>query len=231
MKILVSSFLLLGVLISCGEANEKKNDQNTSQDKPQTAEASTLPSADYSSLLVNYECDMTPAEAAKVLNIPETDVSLAKYQQPGGCSFSVKGFGENGLGDDTAIVWFLEELGKAQVSKEIKSYLDDQANNESVMEMAIIDKVNKEIKDNLGDQANNENVLGMGIDLSETGDSYIARQAVRGTVVIMNANYDHWLVLSYSPKHLYKSRTQEQHDTLGEKMIGLANYLLKKHKK
>jgi hypothetical protein len=205
MKILVSSILLLGVLISCGEANEKKNDQNTSQDKPQTAEASTLPSADYSSLLVNYECDMTPAEAAKVLNIPETDVSLAKYQQPGGCSFSVKGFGENGLGDDTAIVWFLEELGKAQVAKEIKSYLDDQANNESV--------------------------LGMGIELSETGDSYIAKNPMYGRVTIMNPNYDNWLLLSYSPKHNYKSRTQEQHDALGEKTIALANYLLKKHKK
>ena len=205
MKILVSSILLLGVLISCGEANEKKNDQNTSQDKPQTAEASTLPSADYSSLLVNYECDMTPAEAAKVLNIPETDVSLAKYQPPGGCSFSVKGFGENGLGDDTAIVWFLEELGKAQVAKEIKSYLDDQANNESV--------------------------LGMGIELSETGDSYIAKNPMYGRVTIMNPNYDNWLLLSYSPKHNYKSRTQEQHDALGEKTIALANYLLKKHKK
>ena len=71
----------------------------------------------------------------------------------------------------------------------------------------------------------------MGIDLSETGDRYIVRQAVRGSVVIMNANYDNWLLLSYSPKYMYKSRTQEQHDALGEKMIALANYLLKKHKK
>ena len=232
MQKLVSSILLLGVLISCGETKEKKNDQNTSQDKSQPAEASkTLPSADYSSLLVNYECDMTIAEVANALNIPDSDVSMPKPHRPGQCNFRIKGFGQNALGDDTPIIWYLEELGKAQVNKEIKSYLDDQANNESVVEMVIIDKVNKEIKDNLGDQANNENVLGMGIDLSETGDSYIARQAVRGTVVIMNANYDHWLVLSYSPKHLYKSRTQEQHDALGEKMIGLANYLLKKHKK
>ena len=148
---------------------------------------------------------MTPSEVAKVLNIPETDVSLAKYQRPGGCSFSIKGFGQNGLGDDTAIIWYLEELGKAQVNKEIKTYLDDQANNEEA--------------------------LGMGIDLAETGDCYIARQPMRGTVVIMNANYDNWLALSYSPKHLYKSRTQEQHDALGEKIIVLANYLLKKHKK
>jgi hypothetical protein len=148
---------------------------------------------------------MTVAEVAKVLNIPETDVSLAKYQRPGGCSFNIKGFGQNALGDDTPIIWYLEELGKAQVNKEIKTYLDDQENNEEV--------------------------LGMGIELSETGDSYIVKRPMNGQVVIMNANYDHWLVLSYSPKHLYKSRTQVQHDALGEKMIGLANYLLKKHKK
>ena len=206
MQKLVSIILLLGVLVSCGETKEKKNDQNTSQDKSQPAKASkTLPSADYSSLLVNYECDMTVAEVANALNIPDSDISMPKPHRPGQCNFRIKGFGENALGDETPIIWFLEELGKAQVNKEIKSYLDDQANNESV--------------------------LGMGIDLSETGDSYIARQPMHGRVVIMNSNYDKWLLLSYAPKHLYKSRTPAQHDALGEKMITLANYLLKKHKK
>ena len=206
MQKLVSSILILGLIISCGETKEKKNDQNTSQDKSQPAEASkTLPSADYSSLLVNYDCGMTVAEVANALNITDSDVSMPKPHRPGQCNFRIKGFGQNGLGDDTAIVWSLEELGKAQVNKEIKSYLDDQANNESA--------------------------LGMGIGLAETGDSYIVKRPMNGQVVIMNANYDNWLVLSYSPKHSYKSRTQEQHDALVEKMIALANYLLKKHKK
>jgi hypothetical protein len=231
MRKLVSSILFLALFISCGETKKNEAQKETKEVSKKETTSEALPSADYSSLLVNYECDMDVAEVAKVLNIPETDVSLAKYQRPGGCSFNVKGFGQNGLGDDTAIIWYLEELGKAQVNKEIQSYLDDQANNESVLEMAIIDKVNKEIKDNLGEQANNENVLGMRIDLSETGDSYIVKRSANGQIVIMNANYDHWLVLSYSPKHLYKSRTPAQHDALGEKMIGLANYLLKKHKK
>lgn len=206
MKKLPYIALVFAVLLSCGETAEKKKDQNTSQDKSKPSEASkTLPSADYSSLLVNYKCDMDVAEVAKVLNISETDVSLANYQPPGGCSFSVKGFGQNGLGDDTTIIWYLEELGKAQVNKEIKSYLDDQTNNEEA--------------------------LGMGIDLAETGDSYIVNRPMNGQVVIMNANYNHWLVLSYSPKHSYKSRTPEQHSKLGAKMGDLANYLLKKHKK
>lgn len=205
MQKLVSSILILGLLISCGETKKnesKKEDEEVSKKNP-TIEA--LPSADYSSLLINYECGMDEAEVAKVLEIPETDVSFAKYQRPGACSFSIKGFGQNGLGDDTAIIWYLEELGKTQVNKEIKSYLDAQANNEEA--------------------------LGMGIDLAETGDCYIVRQPMRGTVVIMNANYDSWLVLGYSPKHMYKSRTPEQHAALGEKTILLANYLVKKHKK
>ncbi len=206
MQKLVSTILLITLLISCGETKEKKQDQNTNQEVLQKAESiETLPSADYSSLLVNYECDMTVAEVASAMNIPESDVSMSKFQRPGGCLFSIKGFGENTLGDDTAIGWFLEELGKAQVSKEIKNYLDDEANNESV--------------------------LGMGIDLSETGDSYITRQPMQGNVVIMNANYDSWLAMTYAPKHMYKSRTAEQHAELGEKMIGLGNYLLEKHKK
>ncbi len=194
------------ILTACGETKEKKNDPNTGQDNPQKAENSeTLPSADYSSLLVNYECDMSVAELANALNIPEADVSIPKPHRQGQCGFIIKGFGENQLGDETPIIWFMEDLGKAQVKKEIKSYLDAQNNNESV--------------------------LGMGIDLSETGDSYITRQPMHGRVAIMNANNDSWLLLSYSPKHMYKSRTQEQHDVLGKKMIGLANYLLKKHKK
>ncbi len=206
MQKLFSIILLLALLISCGETKEKKNDQNTDQETLQKAEnIETLPSADYSTLLVNYECDMTVAEVANALNIPESDVSIPKFQRPGGCFFSIKGFGENTLGDDTAIGWFLEELGKAQIKKEIKNYLDDEATNESV--------------------------LGMGIDLSETGDSYITRQPMQGNVVIMNANYDSWLAMTYAPKHQYKSRTAEQHDALGEKMIALANYLLKKHRK
>jgi hypothetical protein len=205
MQKLVSSILILCLLLSCGESKKKESKNEDQVVSKQETKSEVLPSADYSTLLVNYECDMDVAEVAKALRISETDMSLAKYQRPGACSFSIKGFGQNGLGDDSAIIWYLEELGKAQVNKEIKSYLDDQTNNEEV--------------------------LGMGIDLSETGDSYLARQPMHGRVIIMNSNYDKWLLLSYAPKHLYKSRTPAQHDALGTKMVGLANYLLEKHKK
>ena len=71
----------------------------------------------------------------------------------------------------------------------------------------------------------------MGIELSETGDSYIAKMPFSGRLAIMNGNYDSWMFMNYAPKGIYKSRTKEQHAELGEKMIALANYLLKKHKK
>ena len=204
-SIIIPTLILLATIISCGEMKTKQAEKEPKENSIKETISETLPSADYSSLLINYECVMDVTEVANALKIPDSDVSIPKPHRPGQCNFSIKGFGQNGLGDDSTVIWYLEELGKAQVNKEIKSYLDDQANNEEA--------------------------LGMGIDLSETGDSYIVKRPMNGQVVIMNANYAHWLVLSYSPKHLYKSRTQEQHDALGEKMIVLANYLLKKHKK
>ena len=206
MKNIAACVMLITLLFACDEATKKKNDKKTNKENPVKEETNTtLSSGDYSTLLIKYECNMNTADVARIFNVPETDVSITKYQKPGRCAFSIKGFGENGLGKETTVEWFLEEVGKAQVNKEINTYLDDQANNESV--------------------------LGMGILLSETGDSYITKQPMHGRVVIMNGNYDSWLFMGYSPKHMYKSRTQEQHDALGEKMIGLANYLLKKHKK
>ncbi len=205
MKKLVSSILFLGVLISCGETKEKKNDQNTSQDKPQVVETNkTLSSADYSSLLINYECDMTVAEVAKIYNIPETDVSVPEFTQAGICSFEIKGFGKNALGG-TILTWGATPFSKADSKKEIQGFLKDQENNESM--------------------------FGMGIELSETGDCYIARTPHVGRVIIYNENYDHAFYFQYSQKGIYKDRTDEQHAKLGEKTIALANYLLKKHKK
>ena len=71
----------------------------------------------------------------------------------------------------------------------------------------------------------------MGIALSKTGDCYIARMPMHGRVIIYNENYDNAFMFNYSPKGIYKGRTDEQHTELGKKMIDLANYLLKKHKK
>ena len=201
----IALLLVIGsFLIACGEAPEKKNDNNTdSNAKPKSSEpAKATASADYSSLLLNYECDMDAAQLARVLNIPETDVSIPEFTQAGNCSFEIKGFGENALGG-TILTWGATPFSKADSKKEIQSALKDKENNESM--------------------------FGMDIELSETGDCYIRILPHVGRVVIYNENYDHAFYFSYSQRGIYK-RTEEQHAALTKKTIALANYLLKRHK-
>ncbi len=201
----IATLLVIGsFLIACGEAPEKKNDNNTDSNvKPQSSEPEkATASADYSSLLLKYECDMTAAEVAKVLNIPEADVSIPDFTPAGSCSFEIKGFGENALGG-TILTWGATPFSKADSKKEIQSALKDKENNESM--------------------------FGMDIELSETGDCYITITPHVGRVNILNENYDGAFYFSYSQRGIYK-RTEEQHAALTKKTIALANYLLKKHK-
>jgi hypothetical protein len=200
----IALLLVIGsFLIACGEATEKKNDNAATPETPQKAvEEKTVSSADYSSLFLNYECDMDTSEVANVLNIPETDVSIPEFTQAGNCSFEIKGFGENALGG-TILTWGATPFSKADSKKEIQSALKDKENNESM--------------------------FGMDIELSETGDCYIRILPHVGRVVIYNENYDHAFYFSYSQRGIYK-RTEEQHAALTKKTIALANYLLKKHK-
>ena len=200
----IGSALMLLAVISCGETAEKKVEQNTDQTSPKKEESGkVLPSADYSSLLQNYECDMDAAEVSRVLKIPETDVSIPEFTQAGNCSFEIKGFGENALGG-TILSWGATPFSKADSKKEIQSALKDKEKN--------------------------ENIFGMDIELSETGDCYIRILPHVGRVIIYNENYDHAFFFTYSQRGIYK-RTEEEHAALGAKTIALANYLLKKHKR
>ncbi|WP_423999453.1 hypothetical protein [Maribacter sp. IgM3_T14_3] len=202
----IAALLVIGsLLISCGEAPEKKNDQNTDSNvKPQSSEpAKAAVSADYSSLLLNYECDMTAAEVAKIFNIPEADIKPIETNLPGRCDFEIQGFGKNALGG-TAMRWGMAPFSKANSKKEIQSRLKDKEND--------------------------ENIFGMDIELSETGDCYITITPHVGRVNILNENYDGAFYFEYSQRGIYK-RTEEQHAALTEKTIALANYLLKKHRK
>lgn len=198
----IGSALMLLAVISCGETAEKKVNQNTDLTSPKEESGKVLPSGDYSSLLLNYECDMTAAELAKVFNIPETDVKIPEFALAGRCSFEIKGFGENAQGG-TIMTWGATPFSKAESKKEIQGFLKDQENNESM--------------------------FGMGIALAETGDCYIARMPHVGRVIIYNENYDHAFLFSYAQRGIYK-RTEEEHAVLTKKTIALANYLLKKHK-
>ncbi len=206
MKKITSIPLLFILLIACGETSNKKGDEkteNTSLKKDLVEQ--TLQSADYSTLLTKYECDMDIAEVAKVLKVAEEDLGIPDYASPGKCSFNLKGFGENVLGDGSQLLWGPSPSSKAQNRKEIASYLERKKNN--------------------------ENFMGMGIDLAETGDCYLAYQPAHGRLIIYNENYDKAFIINYGRRNSNTDRTKEQHEGLKKKMSALANYLLKKHRK
>lgn len=206
MKKSIPILIIVLLVIACGESQKKsaqEQKENIENPKKMIQNAS-LPSGDYSALLLNYECDMTAAELAQIFNIPEADVNIPEFAALAGrCSFEIKGFGENAQGG-TIMSWGATPSSKAESKKEIQSFLKDQENNESM--------------------------FGMGIDLAETGDCYIARMPHVGRVIIYNENYDHAFLFSYAQRGIYK-RTEEEHEVLTKKTIALANYLLKKHRK
>jgi hypothetical protein len=197
-------FIALLLCLACGEATDKKNNENSnSENTDDVATNQASQSADYSSLLTSYQCDMTVAEIANVLGVNEADVTTTDISRNGWCTFQIKGFGTNALGDDTFLEWGLDPSDNVSIDKEIKSYQEAQANN----------------------------IVGMGIQRSETGDCYIATSPLYGRVIILNENYNKLFFFNYAVKRTYKTRTDEQHAQLGEKMIVLANYLLQKHKR
>ncbi|MEX0289440.1 MAG: hypothetical protein AB3N14_10050 [Flavobacteriaceae bacterium] len=234
MRRLIPIIGLSFLLISCGETTAKKIESETAEKaNPSKEEANnTLPSADYSSLLNDYSCDMDIAELAKVLEIPETDLSIpdsAKepvFAELGNCYFNLKGFGKYFGTEGTEINWGSTKMTKADIKKSIKSYLKYREEGlEKMMKMYIVE--------------------------ADTKDSYIATQLRYGRVIILNENYDnvflivygmankivdnddHSLVIKHArgTENSSTDRTTAQHKVLTEKMVKLANYLLKKHRK
>ena len=65
MKRIIVHLLILGIIISCGEAKTKQQENNPPEAAEKVSESDALPSADYSSLLQNYSCDMDIAEFAE----------------------------------------------------------------------------------------------------------------------------------------------------------------------
>ena len=221
------------LFISCGETTEKienKTADKTNQNKGETN--TTLPSADYSSLLNDNKCSMDIAEVAEALEVPAADLSIPDYvDEPvfaelGKCYFRLKGFGKDVGIEGTDINMGTTKMTKAAIKNEINGYL-------------------KRRKDGL------EKVTKMYIVESDTKDSYIATQLRYGRVIIYNENYDHAFVIQYGmanqivdnddhklviqhaggTENPSTNRTTAQHKELTEKMVKLANYLLKKHRK
>ena len=199
--------LFLFLFIACTETPKKQDtgEQDSKQVSSEKEESSSNTSVDYSSLYNNDDCDMSIAELAEVLKVPESN--LNKLDKIGGnkCSFDLKGFGTNTLDGDSRISWRSTPSSKKQNKKEIASYLERKEAGLKIM--------------------------GMDIELAETGDCYIAQQPAHGRIIIYNENYDHAFLIHYGIKSANTNRTKEQHEELRLKMTNLANYLLQKHRK
>ncbi|WP_350286625.1 hypothetical protein [uncultured Croceitalea sp.] len=200
------ALLLITLFIACkSEKKESTITSSTPLTKDVKTSNSTLESGNYSSLLIDFKCDINISELAQVLKVVETDLSISEYQRDGECRFNIKGFGKNNLGSASGISWGPFLTSKAQNKKEIESYLERK-------------------KEGL-------KIMGMDIQLSETEDCYIAYQPGHGRMLIYNENYDQAFLMNYGIRSANNDRTKEQHEALRLKMTDLANYLLKKHRK
>ncbi|MEP2277944.1 hypothetical protein [Maribacter sp.] len=199
--------LFFSLFIACTETPKKQNtsEPNSVSASSKQEESSSNTSGDYNSLFNNNDCDMSIAELAEVLKVPESN--LSKLDKIGGnkCSFDLKGFGTNTLDGDSRISWRSTPSSKKQNKKEIANYLERKEAGLKIM--------------------------GMDIELAETGDCYIAQQPAHGRIIIYNENYDEAFLIHYGIKSANTDRTKEQHEELRLKMTALANYLLQKHRK
>lgn len=228
--------LLLGLtflFVSCGEAPKKDTAQQGEKSTEKKDDVTkSLPSADYSSLLIDYSCGIDSAELAKAMDIPPTDIAITNSKDQvkktfdlsetqmeklnklnkenannnKECKFEIKGFGIDNFGNDMVISLRSTQMKKNEIKKEINGYLKRKSDG--------LEKITK-----------------MYIEESDTKDSYIATQLRYGRVIIYNENHDGAFVISYGINNANNNRTTEQHEALTQKVVKLANYLLKKHRK
>ncbi|WP_179019769.1 hypothetical protein [Winogradskyella forsetii] len=201
------TLIAIFLLVAC-KSETKENNSITAENKTKKDNAkSSNSSADYSSLFYDYNCDVSSADLAKILQIPASDISAQTSESPNECLFKIKGFGEGH--DDTGTTWRLMSVpsSKGQSKKDIAKLLKDKAELPSGI------------------------LMGRDIVLADAGDCYIASQPKRGKVRLLNENYDSFIVITYQTKGSVKGRTEAQHDQLNLKAKDLANYLVATHKK
>ena len=229
MKQTITIGIVLAILTSCGNTTEQTPKQASAM-KSSTIEANDkLPAADYSSLLIDFTCDMNAIELAQAMGIPAADLvkttsseqlkktlglpdadmdKLAKnpLKNERECTFELKGYGVDNLGNDMLIRLQSTEMTKADVKKNINSQLQNREDG--------IEKITK-----------------IYITKADTDDSYIVSSVRYGRVMIYNEDHAGVFVISYGTRNANNNRTKEQHEALTQKMVTLANALLKKHRK
>ncbi|MBF8150865.1 hypothetical protein ITJ86_13210 [Winogradskyella sp. F6397] len=207
MKKHITLIFVILLSVACKEETNKETNQTVKSEPKQEVTTQINSSADYSSLFKNYTCDVSVTELAKVLQIPDSDISAQTSNSPNECLFKIKGFGEGHDNTGTTLRLMLVPSSKGQSKKEIANLLKDKAELSSGI------------------------LMGRDIVLADAGDCYIASQPRRGTVRILNENYDSFIVITYQTKASVQGRTEEQHDELKIMSNDLANYLVTTHKK
>lgn len=206
MKNLITLVALV-LIVACKSETKENNGSTAKNETKQEVSKLSNSSANYSSLFDTYTCDIDVAELAKVLQIPASDITAQTSKSPNECLFKIKGFGKGH--DSTGTTWRLMSVpsSKGQSKKEITNLLEDKAELPSGI------------------------LMGRDIVLADAEDCYITSQPRRGTVRILNDNYDSFIVITYQTKASVQGRTEEQHNQLNLKSKDLANYLVTKHKK
>ncbi|MDN3493456.1 hypothetical protein [Winogradskyella bathintestinalis] len=197
-------------MVACKSETNKdttSTNQTVQKDKKKEVKISNTSSADYSSLFDTYTCDVSVSDLAKVLQIPEPNISAQTSKSPNECLFKINGFGEGHDNTGTTFRFMSVPSSKGQSKKEIANLLKDKAELPSGV------------------------LMGRDIVLADAGDCYITLQPRRGTVRILNQNYDSFFVITYQTKASVQGRTEEQHEALTNKVKDLANYLVTTHKK
>lgn len=167
--------IVFGLLMACNNV-QKKEAENVSDSKSEfleheKAETIQLPTDNYSTLLIDYECDMSLEEIAKFLKVPLADLEMpSNINNDKKC---VVRYSRNGTYESN-LTW-----GNVPASK--------QGNKKAIT---------KALKDKEG----NVSILGSDIIIAETGDSYLLRTPINGRISIRNANYDSAFQLFYGSK-------------------------------
>lgn len=203
------------LLISCNDTSEKvKGDTitplNTSL-KSELRDSQTgdglKQNGDYSSLFNRNEKDceiLNSAEIAKVIDLDTERVELESNQH-GYCHYNIT------LQDntDTRISFHILPLKKAEIKKEIKSYM--------------------EMEEVFGKDNDQGIVL-----ISETKDTYLCIRKTRGELFLFNTNYDAALVIKFGSaieSQLQGGLSAKQKKQRMGNAVTLANYILKKYQK
>jgi hypothetical protein len=180
---------------------EKNVKVTTSNSKQENSIFNIKQSSDYSSLF-NQKNDicLTISDVAKATNLPISSINEGEKFNKLYCYFDIK-------------------LPNGSLMK--YSYTATEYGKNYDMK--------KELEDLEKDKAYKKKHLGMFTEISETGDTYLVHNRLRGELRIMNPNYDYIILTKYAS--VQEKLTKEQKNLRDQYATKIANYLLQKHKK